>query len=208
MPDDTIPLAASLVLRPPLSDLRAYIHAADLFDALAVATGAAGPTFLRLSRISDEAVELRHDAPRPGDPDFCGLFGHAAPGRPLSGWLRRLPGEVVRARAPLMDAEVIPGAEFGMDGARVRRRPGCSVARTAVLLAVALLEELFPDDTWNLAEITAERGEETGADIGGEPVAVRIARQMSRFLVVEVTADERYWGRFTLAATPLRSGTV
>lgn len=194
-------IATPVIVRPPLSDIRGYIYAADLFDALVDATGAQGATRMRLARISDEAVELRHDAPQPAAPDYCGQFETLVHGRPFSGWLRLVPGDVVRERSALLDAETIPGAQLGLDSATVSRRPDCSVARTALVLTVALLEELFPDDTWNLAEISAVLDAP-----GAERVAVRLARQMSRFLVVEVMADAACWGQFILAATRIEGG--
>lgn len=194
-------IASPVILRPPLSDMRGYIHAADLFDALVAATGAHGPTRMRLARISDAAVELRHDAPQPGAPDFCGQFDTLSQGRPSSGWLRLVPGEVVRERSARLDAETIAGARIGLDSAMAIRQSGASIAKTALVLAVALLEERFPDDTWNLAEISAVLDAPEA-----DRIEVRIARQMSRFVVVEVMADTACWGQFTLAATRLQGG--
>ena len=66
--------ASPLVLRPPLTDARSYVHGADLFDCLAQVTAAERMARLRFVRLSDRPVELiygeaDHSGARP-----CGYF--------------------------------------------------------------------------------------------------------------------------------------
>ena len=137
-----------------LNDARKYIHGADLFDALAAATAADGPVRLRLQRLSDRAVDLRLDPPDLASPSLCGFLEFTEGGRTRHAWLAER-AELVTVRSPLMDREAVEGAEFGADNANVRRDPRFSVGKSSVILLVALLERLFPDDTWNLAEMEA-----------------------------------------------------
>lgn len=185
------------VLRPPLSDGRAYVFASDLFDSLVASTGAAGPATLRLTRLTDHAIELRHDVPQPQAEGFCGWFTYRRDGATVGAWLRLRAGEVVQDRLPLMDLDLVEEAVFSADGAFMPMPSAASVAKAALVLAVSLLEQLFPDDVWNLAEMDA-----TAGPCAGETVSVRIERQLGRFLIVSAWVDAARWGQFILAATP------
>lgn len=180
-----------IVLRPPLGDGREYIFAADLFDALVAATAAVPPARLRLTRLTDEAVELRHDAPCPEDPGYAGSFDHAgAPG----GWLRRIAADRITARLAPRDADLLAGATRGADVMAVRLAAGGSVAGAALVLAVALLRSVVPAHRWNLAELRAD-----GPLAGPGLLEVRLGRRFGRFQLIAVHLDDQPWGLLTLA---------
>ncbi len=189
--------APAIILRPPLSDRRDYVHAADLLDALLDATGAEDQAVLRLTRLTANPVALRHDRPPPGAENDCGLFDYRAGGAAVRGWLSLLPGEAIAARDPRLDADAIPDAAFADAAAIATRQPGVSIGKTALVLGVALVERLLPDDVQNLAEMRAAAGALPARRIG-----VRIDRRISRFLMLSVTADGLPWGGFTLATSP------
>lgn len=181
-----------------LSEARAYVFAGDLFDALVGASGAAPPARMRLRRVGGEVMELRQDAPRPSDPDYCGLFSHGEGDAARVLWLRRRPGEVIARRLAVRDKDVLADLELGHDSATARLLDGFSVAKSALILAVALIDEAFPHDTWDLSELRADGPfHRTGR------VRVDLDRRLGRFLVILVHVDDVYWGQFTLASTPL-----
>lgn len=187
-----------------LSDKRNYIFAADLFDALVTTIGAVPPARLRLTRMSNEAVEFcPGPAPSPQDPDYCGMFDHGSGDAMACGWLRRRPGDIVAERMAAADATLLAEVALRPDGATAHPAPGISVAKAALVLAVALIEEAFPDDRWNLAELQA-----VGPFRAAGQIRVGLGRRMSRFLVIPVRVDDLHWGQFTLASTPIAEATA
>lgn len=179
-----------------LGDTRTYIFGADLFDALATVSGADGPTRLSFQRLSDKAIDMRFDRPDLESPDFCGLFAYVKGGLPRIAWLQER-DERVASRSALMDREAINGAAFGTDSVEVERDPRFSVAKSGLILLIALLERLCPDDAWNLAQMEALRPQDVGRDI-----RVKQTRRIGKFLFASIEADNRPWGQLTLAATP------
>lgn len=197
-------MSQALHLPLRLSDKRNYIFAADLFDALVTTIGAVPPARLRLTRMSNEAVEFcPGPAPSPQDPDYCGMFDHGSGAAVASGWLRRRPGDIVAERMAAADATLLAEVALRPDGATARPDPGISVAKAALVLAVALIEEAFPDDLWNLAELQVVGPFQTAGQI-----RVGLGRRMSRFLVIPVWVDDLHWGQFTLASTPIAETTA
>lgn len=197
-------MSQALHLPLRLSDKRNYIFAADLFDALVATIGALPPARLRLSSMSNEAVEFcPGPAPTPQDPDYCGTFDHGRGDAMACGWLRRRPGDIVAERMAAPDATLLTEVALRADGATARHAPGVSVAKAALVLAVALIEEVFPEDLWNLAELQA-----VGPFHAAGPVQVGLGRRMSRFLVIPVRVDGLHWGQFTLASTPIAESTA
>jgi len=179
-----------------LGDTRKYIYGADLFDALTHFTGADRLARLRLQRLTDKAVDLRFDRPDLACPNLCGFFEFAQDGVKHLAWLRESE-ERVAERSALMDREAVDMAEFGTDSAEVIRDPRFSVGKSGLILVITLLERVFPDDAWNLAEMEA-----FSARADGSAIRVRLTRQIGKFLIASIDADGRPWGQVTLASTP------
>lgn len=188
-----------LVLRPPLTDMRSYIHGADLFDALVAATAADGAARLRMMRLSNRPVELRFGDVDHRDPELCGYFDFTSGSgsAPVAAWLREIDGDRVSERRPVMDRAIIDGARFATDSASVTCDPRVTPIKTAIVLGVALLERSMPDDVLNLGEIECARPRQQGRS-----VRISLARRIAKFLMLSVMLDGLPHGRFTLAATP------
>lgn len=180
-----------------LGDTRKYIYGADLFDALILASGADAAARLRLLSISDKALELCFGEPDLKSPDLCGFFEYTRQGSHQAGWIRQCPDDAVCERDPLLDREAIEAAEFAPNRAQVERDPRFSAGKTGLILVVALLERLFPDDAWNLAEMSA-----VDAPSSGRVIDVKLTRQMGKFVFVSIGADGKPWGQLVLASTP------
>lgn len=181
-----------IVLRPPLGDGRDYVFAADLFDALVAVTGAVSPARLRLTRLTDEAVELRPDAACPEDPAYAGSFEHG--GATAGGWLRRIAGDRITARAALCDGDLLNGATRGADWMARPLDDRAGPAKFALILAVALLRSAVPDRRWTLAELRAD-----GPLAAAGLLEVRLGRRFGRFQLITVYLDHTPWGQLTLA---------
>lgn len=180
-----------------LGDVRKYIHGADLFDALTSVTGADGPARLRLLRLSDRSVYLHFGRPSPACTKLCGYFDFTRGGVQSFAWLQESDTDRVTGRSPLMDMEAVEAAKFDADCAKMERDGRFSVCKSGLILAVTLLERMFPDDAWNLAEV-----ESLNANAGGRVIAVRLTRRIGKFLFASIDADHQAWGRLTLASTP------
>lgn len=186
-----------------LSDKRAYVFAADLFDALAATERVARPAILRLTRVSNEAIEQRFDRPRPEDPAYCGSFHHGSGSERQSSWLRIRSGEILTDRLPDSDQAVLTAPRLGADWASATLTPRFSIAKTALVLAIALIEEAYPADLWDLAELQAH-----GPFQDEGQIRITLGRRLNRFLVLSVFVNDINWGQFTLASTPIEEPSL
>jgi len=185
-----------ILVDPPLTGDRTYIHGADLFDALTAATGAETGIVLSLKAASDCAIELRHESAAPETAAPCGRFRYVRAGSVHRHVLLRRPDRPIARRLPMDDDALVTGTIF-LPGRAMADAADRSVTfmRRMVALAVALLERDFPDDYWSIAEISCGRLPPCHAAI-----EVAIGGSVGdRFWKVAVSADGARIGHLVLA---------
>jgi hypothetical protein len=185
-----------ILVEPPLTGDRTYIHGADLFDALAAATGAETGIVLSLTAASDCAIELRHESSGPGAIAPCGRFRYVRAGTLHRRVLLRRPDLPIARRLPMDDEALVAGSTF-LPGRAMADAADRNVTfmRRMVALAVALLERDFPDDYWSIAEISCDL-------LPSCEAAIEVAIDGSvgdRFWKVAVSADGARIGHLMLA---------
>jgi hypothetical protein len=185
-----------ILVDPPLTGDRTYIHGADLFDALTAATGAETGIVLSLKAASDCAIELRQESAAPPAVAPCGRFRFVRAGTLHRHVLLRRPDRPIARRVPMDDDALVAGTIF-LPGRAMADAADRSVTfmRRMVALAVALLERDFPDDYWSIAELACCRLPPCDAAIG-----VAIGGSVGdRFWKVAVAADGARIGHLVLA---------
>ncbi|MCC7275275.1 MAG: hypothetical protein IT561_21585 [Alphaproteobacteria bacterium] len=183
-----------MVIDPPLTGERSYIHGADIFDALLALTGARQDMVLALRAASDCAIAVIDGATAP-DSLACGDFRHRRAGQIRRLLLRRLPDRPIARRSALDDATLAAGATFARDGARLPAGGDASFVMRATALCLALLERDRPDDYWTLAEIACRRPPPADA-----AVAITVASHVGgRYRKATLAADREPIGHLVLA---------
>lgn len=183
-----------MLIAPPLTGERTYLHGVDILQALIGATGADGALRLVLRVAGSVAIEAGEAPPSDDDP-VCGEFHFRCGTVPGHLWLRHRTDRPVTHRLPGRDADLAMGAALHGDRAQQGADvPGHPLHR-AVALALALLERSHPDDYWTIAEIAAaEPPPPSGA------VAIELAPRLGgRFCRVEVAIDGQSFARVLLA---------
>jgi len=188
---------AMTALRLSLSSGRHYVFAADLFDALVATTQAQAPSHLRLARLTNEALDLRHDTPQPENPDFAGTFTYRIDHQELNCWITRRSGDVITDRSAVEDRTLLAAVHLQEDGADAATAGQSSLCKAAMVLAVLWLEEAYPTLVWNLAKLKVE-----GPFHGSGELRIRRSRYIGRFLQVHVWFQNQYWGEFLAASSP------
>jgi hypothetical protein len=202
IPEARLRSCGAVVLPLFLTGGRQHIHGADVFDAIVAASGAAGSLRLRFVGLSARPLQLVLGDPPVGAPEICGYLDFSdRHGRPARGWLRETGDEGPVGRLALPDEPALAGAMLGQRSASVTRHPSFTVMKTAVLLAVALLERDMPLDVLNLGEMEA-----VCAGREGTVVEVAVARRMGKFIMLPVRLDDAPYGRLIIAATPDEEG--
>ncbi|BBK35549.1 hypothetical protein STAQ_06270 [Allostella sp. ATCC 35155] len=190
-----------MLVEPPLTGERTYVHGVDILEALLAGTGAESDIVLVLRTAGGAAIETLDAAPAAGEPG-CGEFRYRRAGCAHRVWLRHRPDRPITARRPWDDAELLRGATLG-DGRASQPTGGpAGPLHRAVAMGLALLERSHPDDYWSIAEIAcARRPPPDGA------VAITAAPRLGwRFCRFDVALDGDRLGHVLMArGQPRRS---
>ncbi|WP_374440812.1 hypothetical protein [Stella sp.] len=182
-----------MLIEPPLTGRRTYLHGADILDALVAATGAEGDLALVLRIAGDCAIEALPEMPADGRP-VCGRFRYVRNGIPHRLSLHHRPDRPIRHRRTGDDAALLEGAVLAGDRATQPAGPGTPLHR-AIALALALLERPYPDDYWTIAEIACA----TLPPADGTVAVRTVPRLGGRFWRAEIAVDRRPLGHVLLA---------
>lgn len=101
-----------MLVEPPLTGERTYVHGVDILEALLAGTGAESDIVLVLRTAGGAAIETLDAAPAAGEPG-CGEFRYRRAGCAHRVWLRHRPDRPITARRPWDDAELLRGATLG-----------------------------------------------------------------------------------------------
>ena len=175
-----------MLIEPPLTGERTYLHGADILDALVAATGAESDLGLVLRVAGNCAIEA---LPGPPDAAACGRFRYRRGGRDHQLVLRHRPDRPIARRLVGDDARLVAGAELECDRATQPAGTPGGILQRAVALALALLERPHPEDYWSIAEIDC-----------------RVAPPADGALAVAV--QPRLGGRFWRAAVAVDGGPL
>ena len=182
-----------VLIAPPLTGRRSYVHGADILDALVAATGAEGDLVLVLRIAGDCAIEAAPETAADGRP-VCGRFRYVRNGVPHRLSLRHRPDRPIRHRRAGDDDALLRAAVLAGDRATQPAGPGGTLHR-AVALTLALLEGPYPDDHWTIAEI----GCATVPPADGAIAVTTAPRLGGRFWRAEIAVDDRPLGHVLLA---------
>jgi hypothetical protein len=173
------------------------VFAGDLFVALSETLNAEPEAVLRLSRLTDEAIDLRSDAVRPDDPAFCGTFHFQRRGQAQAVWLRRRDGDFIQERTSAAEHEGLRDMNVGPHEALAQAVVTLPLARAFLAVSVGFLKRTEPASLWSLAELRA-----AGRLQGRGALRVTSVRRLNRFVKLCLELDGRNWGDMTLAASP------
>lgn len=183
-----------MLVAPPLTGERSYVHGVDILEALLAATGAERDIALVLRAAGGVAIEAL-DAPPPEGEGACGEFRYGRAGRAHRLWLRHCPDRPITARRPWDDDALLEGAVLGEGCATQPTGVAASPLHRAVAIGLALLERGHPEDYWSIAEIACERRPPRDGRI-----AITVKPRLGwRFCRFEIAIDDRRLGHILMA---------
>lgn len=183
-----------MLVAPPLTGERTYVHGVDILEALLAATGAEREITLVLRTAGAVGIEAQEAAPAEGEP-VCGEFRHRRAGHPQRLWLRHRPDRPIVARHPWDQSALLRGATLN-DGCATQPADGQgSLLHRVVAMGLALLERSHPGVHWSIAEIACRhRPPPDGA------IAITVAPRLGwRFCHVAMTVDGSPLGHILMA---------
>jgi hypothetical protein len=148
--------AGRLLVAPPFTADRTYLHGADIFDGIVDRLGGAADIRLALTAASDCAIELcagdvRDDEAAPAD--RCGSVTWREEGRRRLFVLRRRRDLPINRRVRLDEEALIEGATFEGDRRAALPAGDAPFMRRVAAASIHLLLISCPDDYWSIAEI-------------------------------------------------------